>query len=56
MTDRREALAQMFSAKGAKVDTNRGDEYYDGLMKLMSARLDELEKTEVASKHPLRVF
>jgi quinone-reactive Ni/Fe-hydrogenase small subunit len=50
MTDRREALAQMFSAKGAKVDTNRGDEYYDGLMKLMSARLDELEKTEVASK------
>ncbi|MCV6608491.1 MAG: twin-arginine translocation signal domain-containing protein, partial [Campylobacterales bacterium] len=50
MVDRREALAQMFSAKGSRVDTNRGSEYYDSLMELMTNRLDELEKTEAASK------
>ena len=50
MADRREALAQLFSAKSARVNTNRGDEYYDSLMKVMQNRLDELEKTEVASK------
>ncbi len=50
MTDRRDALASMFSAKGAKVNTNRGDEYYNNLLEKMNRRLDELEKTEVASK------
>lgn len=50
MTDRRDALMSMFSAKGAKVNTNRGDEYYDGLMKKMTERLDELEKTDAASR------
>lgn len=50
MVDRRDALAQMFSAKGTKVNTNRGDEYYDELMKIMTTRLNELESTQIASK------
>ena len=50
MTDRREALAQMFSAKGARVDTNKGQAYYDSLMQTMEKRLTELEKSEVATK------
>jgi quinone-reactive Ni/Fe-hydrogenase small subunit len=50
MTDRREALAQLFSAKGAKVNTNRGEEYYSRLMQTMQDRLDVLEKTEAASR------
>ncbi len=50
MTDRRDALMSLFSAKGAKVNTNRGEEYYSGLMKKMNDRLDELEKTEAASR------
>lgn len=50
MLDRRDALTSMFSAKGAKVNTNRGDEYYDNLLKVMNNRLDELEQTEAANK------
>ncbi|HHH19437.1 MAG TPA: hydrogenase [Campylobacterales bacterium] len=50
MIERREALAKMFSAKGSKVNTNRGDAYYASLMQIMSDRLDALEQTEVASK------
>ncbi|MDB2405515.1 hydrogenase small subunit [Arcobacteraceae bacterium] len=50
MTDRRDALTSMFSAKGARVNTNRGDEYYDNLLKVMNNRLDELENTPVANK------
>ena len=40
----------MFSAKGSKVNTNRGTEYYDSLMKTMTLRLNELEQTTAASK------
>jgi quinone-reactive Ni/Fe-hydrogenase small subunit len=50
MTDRRDALMSMFSAKGAKVNTNRGDQYYENLLAKMNKRLDELEQTDVASK------
>ena len=50
MTDRRDALMSLFSAKGAKVNTNRGDEYYANLLEKMNKRLDELEQTDVASK------
>jgi len=50
MTDRRDALMSLFSAKGAKVNTNRGDEYYKNLLIKMNKRLDELEKVEVRSK------
>jgi len=50
MTDRREALATMFSAKGSKVNTNRGDVYYDKLMAEMTTRLTELENTPIANK------
>ena len=50
MLDKREALAQMFSAKGAKVNTNRGDEYYNSLKLIMEKRLGELEKTQIAAK------
>ena len=50
MIEKREALAKMFSAKGSKVNTNRGVEYYDSLMETMTKRLNELEQTEVASK------
>jgi quinone-reactive Ni/Fe-hydrogenase small subunit len=50
MQDKRDAIAAMFSAKGARVNTNRGDEYYNSLQKIMETRLNELEQTEVASK------
>ena len=50
MTDRREALAQLFSAKGAKVNTNKGEEYYSKLMQTMQDRLDVLENSDAASK------
>jgi len=50
MTDRRDALMQLFSAKGSKVNTNRGQEYYDNLAIQMQERLDELAKTPAANK------
>jgi len=53
MVERREALAKMFSAKGSNVNTNRGAEYYDSLMQTMTKRLNELEKTEVATKNSI---
>ncbi|MBA3025631.1 MAG: hydrogenase small subunit [Sulfurimonas sp.] len=50
MIEKREALAKMFSAKGSKINTNRGAEYYDSLMETMKKRLNELEQTAAASK------
>jgi len=50
MTDRRDALMQLFSAKGTKINTNRGQEYYDNLATQMEARLNELENTPAANK------
>jgi quinone-reactive Ni/Fe-hydrogenase small subunit len=50
MADRRDALMQLFSAKGAKVNTNRGQKYYDDLLCQMNERLRELENTPVANK------
>ncbi|NPA60563.1 MAG: hydrogenase small subunit [Epsilonproteobacteria bacterium] len=50
MADRRDALMQLFSAKGAKVNTNRGQKYYDDLLQGMNERLIELENTPVANK------
>ncbi|NOR58257.1 MAG: twin-arginine translocation signal domain-containing protein, partial [Sulfurimonas sp.] len=50
MIEKREALAKMFSAKGSKINTNRGAEYYDSLMQTMTKRLEELENTPAASK------
>ncbi len=50
MSDRRDALTKLFSAKGAKVDTNRGEAYYEALMLKMSTRLHELEKSNAAMK------
>jgi quinone-reactive Ni/Fe-hydrogenase small subunit len=50
MSDRRDALMKLFSAKGVKVNTNRGSEYYNRLYKQMEERLSELEKSPAASK------
>jgi len=50
MMDRRDALMKLFSAKGVRVNTNRGKEYYDNLAKMMQKRLNELEQTPVANK------
>ena len=50
MADRRDALSAMFSAKGTRVNTNRGDEYYNKLEEQMINRLNELENTPIASK------
>ena len=50
MIDRRDALSAMFSAKGTRVNTNRGDEYYNKLEKQMKKRLNELEQMPVATK------
>jgi quinone-reactive Ni/Fe-hydrogenase small subunit len=41
---------QLFSAKGTKINTNRGQEYYDNLATQMEARLNELENTPAANK------
>jgi len=43
MADRRDALMKLFSAKGVKVNTNRGQEYYDNLANLMQSRLDQIK-------------
>lgn len=53
MIERREALAKMFSAKSAKVNTNRGEAYYDALMQTMQTRLEALEKAPAASKRSI---
>jgi quinone-reactive Ni/Fe-hydrogenase small subunit len=48
--DRRDALAKLFGAKGIRVNTNRGEAYYESLKKIMTKRLEELKKTPAASK------
>ncbi|WP_456394103.1 hydrogenase small subunit [Nitratifractor sp.] len=48
--DRRDALAQMFSAKGVRVNTNRGEAYYDRLKETMQKRLTELREAPAATK------
>jgi len=53
MVDRREALMSMFSAKGAKVNTNRGEDYYKSLEKQMEERLTQLENSDVAAKYSI---
>jgi len=50
MIDRRDALSAMFSAKGVRVNTNRGEEYYNKLEQQMKKRLNELEQMPAASK------
>ena len=41
--DKREAVKSLFTAQSAKVDTNRGDAYYEKLYDQCRARLDELK-------------
>ncbi len=48
--DRRDALAKMFSAKGVRVDTNRGEAYYKRLRETMERRLSELRNAPAATK------
>ena len=47
MVGRRDALMNLFSAKGVRVDTNKGHEYCDNLARLMQKRLDRLEKINI---------
>ncbi len=42
--DRQEAVKSLFTAESARVETNRGKEYYDNLLKRCRTRLDELKK------------
>jgi quinone-reactive Ni/Fe-hydrogenase small subunit len=44
MAERREAIKKVFTAKNARVETNRGDAYYEKLYRRCRARLDELHK------------
>jgi len=46
----REDLRGLFSAKSARVDTNRGKEYYDSLYERCKLRLEELKKLEPVNK------
>jgi len=46
----RESLAKMFSAKNSRINTNRGESYYNSLMEVMKKRLEELKKSRAASK------
>ena len=48
--DRRDALAKLFGAKGVRVNTNRGEAYYNKLKKIMENRLKELRETPAVSK------
>ncbi|ADV45347.1 hydrogenase small subunit [Nitratifractor salsuginis] len=48
--DRRDALAKMFSAKGVRVNTNRGEAYYNKLKETMEKRLRELRESPAATK------
>ena len=43
-TDRQESLKKLFTAKSAKVDTNRGEAYYSALFDKAQRRLEELRK------------
>lgn len=43
MAERREAFKMLFSANSAKVETNKGDVYYDALFRKCRERLDELK-------------
>ena len=42
--DKQESVKKLFTAQSAKVDTNKGDTYYDELYDRCRARLDELKK------------
>ncbi|MEA2028542.1 MAG: hydrogenase small subunit [Campylobacterota bacterium] len=53
MDDRRDTLSKLFSAKGAKVNTNRGEAYYEALMERMDARLNQLEASDTTSKNSI---
>jgi len=48
--DRRDALAKLFSAKGVRVNTNRGEAYYNSLKERMKKRLNELRALPSATK------
>jgi len=48
--ERRDALAKMFGAKGVRVNTNRGEAYYESLRRTMEKRLKELRNSPAASK------
>ncbi len=43
-TDKQDAVKSLFTAQSAKVDTNKGDTYYEKLYDQCRARLDELKK------------
>jgi quinone-reactive Ni/Fe-hydrogenase small subunit len=43
--DSQEMVKKIFTQKSARVDTNRGDAYYNGLFDKMKKRLDFLEKS-----------
>lgn len=46
MTDRRDAVKKLFTAQSARVETNRGDAYYQQLFDRCRTRLDELRAME----------
>ncbi|MEN8727818.1 MAG: hydrogenase small subunit, partial [Sulfurovum sp.] len=45
-TNNQEAVKNLFTAQSAKVDTNRGDAYYDELYATCRKRLDELKELD----------
>ncbi len=47
-----ESVKKLFTAQSAKVDTNRGDEYYRRLYSKCRARLDELKKLAPLKNRP----
>ncbi|MFA7091793.1 MAG: hydrogenase, partial [Arcobacteraceae bacterium] len=44
-SDSQEMVKKIFTQKSARVDTNKGEEYYNSLYSKMKARLDFLRKT-----------
>ena len=47
--DKEESVKKLFTAESAKVDTNRGDAFYDELYDKCRARLDELKNLNLST-------
>ena len=46
MSDRIEGVRKLFTSKSARVETNRGDSYYNDLFQRCQTRLDELRSSQ----------
>ena len=50
MPDRIEGVKKLFTSKSARVETNKGESYYNDLFERCQARLDDLRSTQPANR------